>query len=82
MKEFSVGKKSLYVLVMLAAAFIIVLIASATTSPLYPYYKGWDSGLFQLIGKEWGRGHIPYTELFDQKGPVTYCTKSKNKEIK
>lgn len=72
MKEFSVGKKSLYVLVMLGAAFIIVLIASATTSPLYPYYKGWDSGMYQLIGKEWGRGHIPYTELFDQKGPVIF----------
>ena len=60
-----------YVL-MFFVAFVFVFIASATTSPLYPNYKGWDSGLFQVIGKGWLEGHVPYKELYDQKGPVIF----------
>ena len=67
----ALGNIFIYVLMFVSAA-IFVLIASATTSPLYPNYKGWDSGLFQVIGKGWLQGHVPYKELYDQKGPVIF----------
>ncbi|WP_022779303.1 glycosyltransferase family 39 protein [Butyrivibrio sp. AE3009] len=67
----ALGNIFIYVLMFVSAA-IFVLIASATTSPLYPNYKGWDSGLFQVIGKGWLQGHVPYKELYDQKGPAIF----------
>lgn len=57
---------------MAIVAFVFVLIASGTTSPMYPNYKGWDSGLFQVIGKGWLSGYVPYKELYDQKGPIIF----------
>ncbi|WP_155831416.1 glycosyltransferase family 39 protein [Butyrivibrio sp. LC3010] len=59
-------------IIFIFVAFCFILCASATTSPLYPHYKGWDSGLFQVIGKGWSQGYIPYKQLYDQKGPALF----------
>ncbi len=72
MSSYNVLKIFIKYLLMALVAILFVLIASATTSPLYPNYKGWDSGLFQVIGKGWLEGHVPYKELYDQKGPVIF----------
>ena len=55
--------------VLLAGAFCLCF--SISTSPLYTHY-GYDSVIFQLIGKFWAEGHIPYVELWDHKGPYIF----------
>ncbi len=49
-----------------------VLIASYSTSPLYPGYFGYDSAQFQLLGKCWTEGIIPPLDIFDHKGPFIF----------
>lgn len=55
-------------------SILFVLIMSYTTSPLYGqgYTFAGDSTIFQLIGKAWSDGYVPYLELFDHKGPVIF----------
>lgn len=47
------------------------LLFSPSTSPLYSDW-GYDSAMFQTIGKYWAQGHLPYVELFDHKGPIIF----------
>lgn len=60
----------IYVLFLMAAA-LFVCFFSTSTSPLYAGY-GSDSAIFQVIGKYWAEGVVPYTELFDHKGPYIF----------
>ena len=53
-------------------AILVVLFCSFSTSPLYPYNWGSDSAQFQTIGKAWASGKIPYSEIFDHKGPFIF----------
>lgn len=53
-------------------SFLYVYFISYSTSPLYPYYYGNDSAQFQVIGKAWSDGLIPYRDMFDHKGPVIF----------
>lgn len=53
------------------AAIIFVIFFSTSTSPLYGGY-GADSAIFQVIGKYWAEGKIPYLDLFDHKGPYIF----------
>ena len=54
----------------LSAAFI--MICSVSTSPLVPNFYHWDSAIFQVVGKSWTRGIMPYAECFDHKGPLLF----------
>ncbi len=58
-------------LLLFAGAAVFVLFFSTSTSPLYGGY-GSDSAIFQVIGKYWAKGKIPYLELFDHKGPYIF----------
>lgn len=53
-------------------AFLSLAIFSNTTSPFYTEQNMSDSGLFQIIGKYWAHGYLPYVGLWDQKGPYTF----------
>lgn len=53
-------------------SFLFVYFVSWSTSPFYPYYYGNDSAQFQIIGKAWADGLIPYLDLFDHKGPFIF----------
>ncbi len=53
------------------SAFLILLF-STTTSPLYKRPLSGDSVIFQVIGKFWAEGSIPYKTLWDLKGPVIF----------
>lgn len=61
-----------------AAAGVLVLAAlfllrfSYSTSFLYPGYCGYDSAIFQTVGKYWAQGDLPYQALFDHKGPLIF----------
>lgn len=60
------------VLAVLALAAAFVLRFSYSTSFLYPEYCGFDSAIFQTIGKYWAQGVTPYAQLFDHKGPLIF----------
>lgn len=60
------------VLAVLVLAAGFVLRFSYSTSFLYPGYCGFDSAIFQTIGKYWAQGITPYADLFDHKGPLIF----------
>jgi len=52
---------------------LIVLCFSWTTSPLFfGKYLSFDSQIFQIIGKYWLQGYLPYVDLWDNKGPIIF----------
>lgn len=57
-------------IMMMAAVFIIFL--SGSTSFLISNFYSFDSAIFQVIGKGWSQGLIPYTQCFDHKGPLIF----------
>ncbi|MBR1719172.1 MAG: hypothetical protein IJ726_01975 [Phocaeicola sp.] len=52
-------------------AFVFILVFSTSTTILGTSFS-LDSAIFQLIGKYWKEGVIPYTGLWDSKGPMIY----------
>lgn len=71
MKLTCTRRKIIYILAFMLSAFAGVLFFSETTSPLYSDW-GYDSAMFQTIGKYWAEGALPYVELFDHKGPMIF----------
>ena len=53
-------------------SFIIVTIFSFSTSWLFDKPLMYDSAVFQLIGKNWSEGRIPYVDLWEMKGPLVF----------
>ena len=66
------ARQAAVVLAVLALAAGFVLRFSYSTSFLYPGYCGYDSAIFQTIGKYWAEGVEPYAVLFDHKGPLIF----------
>lgn len=54
----------------LSAVFLYYF--SGSTSPVIPGYYGEDSAIFQVIGKSWTQGILPYVGTFDHKGPFIF----------
>ena len=66
-------RERILIYLLLSAAYTaFLLVFSSTTSPLTPGYYGGDSAVFQLLGRAWKAGHIPYRDLFDHKGPFIF----------
>lgn len=64
---------ALSVVVLLAVATAFVAGMSLTTSPCYTDgYMNSDSAMFQIIGKAWAEGHLPYADVWDSKGPFIF----------
>lgn len=60
-------------LLLLFVSFIFVTLFSYSTSPLYGnIYNHPDSAIFQIIGKYWVDGALPYRDLWDLKGPYIF----------
>ena len=58
-------------LLLVAVGFVTFF--SYTTSPLYPGIGDCpDSAMFQIIGRYWSQGDIPYQTLWDLKGPYIF----------
>ena len=63
-------KKSYFEFGLLAVAWLFVTVFSYTTSPLFHVWGNTpDSPIFQIVGKYWAEGHVPYKDLWDMKGP-------------
>jgi len=56
----------------LLLSVVVVLVVSFHTSFLYENTPSVDSAMFQLIGKAWTEGRLPYLEMWDSKGPLVY----------
>lgn len=52
--------------------YFFVLFRSYSTSFLFPDIYGNDSAQFQIIGRMWSEGKLPYVDCFDHKGPVIF----------
>ncbi len=59
-------------LVLLVSTLVFLLLFSSSTSPFYVCPELYDSGVFQLIGKSWAQGKIPYVDIWDTKGPLVF----------
>lgn len=57
--------------VSLLVAFVFILIFSTSTTILGTSYS-LDSAIFQVIGKYWAEGVVPYIGLWDSKGPLIF----------
>lgn len=65
--------RSKYTLLLLFVSFIFVTVFSYSTSPLYGNICNHpDSAIFQIIGKYWVDGALPYRDLWDLKGPYIF----------
>ena len=61
--------KEILLLCLIALLFVTIM---SSTSFLYDYWYPLDSTIYQIIGKGWIEGKIPYVDLWDQKGPLLY----------
>ena len=65
--------RSIYFFIFLLVSFLFVTIFSYSTSPLYGNICGHpDSCIFQIVGKYWAEGALPYRDLWDLKGPFIF----------
>ena len=65
-------KRILRVLGLFIVSFVLMLVCSGFTSPLYPHYIGLDTAVFFTVARGFVNGKIPYADLFDHKGPIFY----------
>lgn len=54
-------------------AMVGLSLYSYSTLPfLYKGLNWYDSSIFQVIGRGWAHGQLPYVNLWDNKGPIIY----------
>ena len=56
-------------LILLSVLFVYLL--SHSTSPRF-FFLGGDSAIFQVVGKYWAQGYLPYVDLFENKGALLF----------
>ena len=72
MRKISLLKDSVIIVLLSILSIIFIYFFSNSTSPFIPGYYSFDSAIFQVIGKSWERGIIPYSQCFDHKGPIIF----------
>lgn len=56
-------------------AFIILYLFSLSSTPRVPEevnFWGYDAAIFNVVGRAWGEGIVPFKEIFDHKGPIIF----------
>lgn len=69
-KEIFSGKITFHA-ALVTASVLFVYLCSTSTSPRYEFL-GDDSAIFQAVGKGWVKGHLPYVDLFENKGALIF----------
>ena len=64
-----INKKEYLVLFLYTFLFVSII---SSSSFLYDYYYSLDGTIFEIIGKGWAEGKLPYVDLWDQKGPYIF----------
>ena len=78
LKEIFFGKEKIFTLNVILFHFALTMMSSAfvyifSYSTSFGYFLfGVDSSVFQLVGKFWLEGFIPYKDIFDHKGAILY----------
>ncbi|MDX1540576.1 MAG: glycosyltransferase family 39 protein, partial [Geminicoccaceae bacterium] len=54
-------------------ALLLLVVLAARLPSLFPSVIDWDESTFILIGQSWADGHLPFTELWDLKGPLAFA---------
>ena len=67
----SSGEKAARGLLFLLSALMGVALFTESTSPLFSGW-GYDSAMFQTMGKYWAEGYLPYVDLYDHKEPMIF----------
>lgn len=77
-KEIFLGEERIFTLnviffhvALILMSFAFVYVFSYATSFGYNLLGG-DSAIFQVVGKYWTQGYLPYVDLFDHKGPLLF----------
>lgn len=63
------GLKRTELLILFLSAVIIMLFVSAS-SPIYPFNVWDDTNVYFSVGRGILEGHVPYRDLYEQKGPL------------
>ena len=78
LRDFFFGEKKIltlntifFHLALILLSFLFVWLFSHSTSFRYSFI-GLDSAVFQVVGKYWAEGFIPYKDFFDHKGAIIY----------
>ncbi len=58
------------ILVLVAGGFIYYF--SISSSPKAKGFWGYDAAIFQVVGRGWAKGYLPYRDIFDHKGPFIF----------
>ncbi len=53
-------------------AVLVLSLLSVTTSPVFSNSYTNDSSVYQLLGKYWAKGFLPYVDIWEQKGPFIF----------
>jgi hypothetical protein len=66
-------KRVAVVIVLLFTSVAAVIMYSRAISPIWDMSAGTgDSTMFEVIGREWARGAVPYISYWDSKGPYVF----------
>lgn len=72
MKKKEVANSLLRILFWAALSAGFLFLFSYSTSPFYANCWGHDSADFQLLGRDWADGLLPYRDLFELKGALLF----------
>jgi len=64
-------KVALFHFMVLSVSILFLYLFSYSTSPRY-FFIGYDSIVFQIVGKCWAEGLLPYVGIFENKGPLLF----------
>lgn len=65
----------LFLACLIPLVFAVLYHLSFSSTPKIPEKMGiygWDAAIYHLVGKGWLDGYVPYRDLFEQKGPLTF----------
>ena len=68
--NFALKNNNLYLILLIIVSFIVSLLD--LQNPIHHYYEFFDATLYQYIGKMVWHNQLPYKDIFDHKGPITY----------
>lgn len=72
-KNSILSKRDIIVLLCCAAlSFLTLMVFSFSTSFLYDNNSCYDPNIFEIIGKNWRNGFLPYVDTWDSKGPIIF----------
>ena len=66
------GKGRIMALALALVSALTALLIASTSSPLYATNFWTDTNIYFTIGRGMTQGLMPYTDLFDHKGPLLY----------